>query len=319
MTILDFDINHIEAARILATLNYEEEKYYVPELPNIDTLPELKYFADNQLGVAAMDEYNNLIGFLCCYKPWNNAFGSNSIGTYSPIHAHGAIKEDRQYIYQRMYQAAGRKWLTHNITYHSIGLYAHDLQTNQGLFSYGFGLRCVDAIRPMLELDCKPCKDIDFIELPNSDVHLIRPLRQLLVNHLGVSPCFMYSTSDAYNSWLNRAEQRKSRLFVAKHEENIIGYIEISSSGENFVTEDDTMSNICGAYCLDTYRGQNIMQNLLNYVISILKGEGYHLLGVDFESFNPTAYRFWLKYFTPYTQSVTRRIDECALSANQNP
>jgi hypothetical protein len=34
------------------------------------------------------------------------------------------------------------------------------------------------------------------------------------------------------------------------------------------------------------------------------------LLGVDFESFNPTASDFWLKYFTEYTHSVVRRIDD---------
>jgi len=44
-----------------------------------------------------------------------------------------------------------------------------------------------------------------------------------------------------------------------------------------------------------------------------LKEEGYKLLGVDYESFNSTANGFWLKYFTPYTNSVVRRIDECAL------
>jgi hypothetical protein len=51
----------------------------------------------------------------------------------------------------------------------------------------------------------------------------------------------------------------------------------------------------------------------LNYVITQLKSEGFESLGVDFEGFNPTASGFWLKYFTAYTNSVTRRIDECAL------
>jgi len=34
---------------------------------------------------------------------------------------------------------------------------------------------------------------------------------------------------------------------------------------------------------------------------------------VDFETFNPTAYGFWSKHFELYTNSLTRRIDECAL------
>ena len=45
----------------------------------------------------------------------------------------------------------------------------------------------------------------------------------------------------------------------------------------------------------------------------MLKKEGFCRLGVDYESFNSTANRFWPKYFEPYTKSVVRRIDECAL------
>lgn len=33
-------------------------------------------------------------------------------------------------------------------------------------------------------------------------------------------------------------------------------------------------------------------------------------LGVDYETVNPTALYFWTKYFTPYTYSYIRRIDE---------
>lgn len=45
----------------------------------------------------------------------------------------------------------------------------------------------------------------------------------------------------------------------------------------------------------------------------LYKAEGYLLLGVDCESFNPTARGFWLKYFTPYTYGLVRRIDDNAI------
>jgi hypothetical protein len=41
----------------------------------------------------------------------------------------------------------------------------------------------------------------------------------------------------------------------------------------------------------------------------MLKAENYLRLGVDFESFNPTAWGFWLKHFQAYTYSDVRRID----------
>jgi GNAT superfamily N-acetyltransferase len=73
------------------------------------------------------------------------------------------------------------------------------------------------------------------------------------------------------------------------------------------------MQNICGAFCLPVYRGKGIMQGLLNHVITQLKVDKVNSLGVDFESFNLSASGFWLKHFTAYIYSVTRRIDECAL------
>ena len=50
----------------------------------------------------------------------------------------------------------------------------------------------------------------------------------------------------------------------------------------------------------------------------LLKPEGYKYLGVDFESINPPAYAFWLKYFTAYIHSVVRCIDEGAVKNNIN-
>lgn len=41
-----------------------------------------------------------------------------------------------------------------------------------------------------------------------------------------------------------------------------------------------------------------------------LKAEGVTHLGVDCETMNPTALRFWTKSFLPYTYSFARRIDE---------
>ena len=312
MIILDFNISHVEAAQQLALSNYKEVRQQIPILPEIEVLPSLEYFAQNGLGVATFQE-GQMIGFLCCYEPWNNAFSSTAKGTFSPIHAHGAIAENRKKIYQKMYQAAAEKWIKQKITYHSIGLYAHDTECIGGFFTYGFGMRCVDAIRPIEVIECDKCEGVYYEELAKTDAFKIRKLRQMLAEHLGSSPCFMHSSPEDFQKWLIRAEERDSRLFVAIENDQLIAFVEVTKDGENFVTEVNTIANICGAFCLPEYRGRNIFQNLLNYTIMNLKEEGYKLLGVDYESFNSTANGFWLKYFTPYTNSVVRRIDECVL------
>ena len=78
----------------------------------------------------------------------------------------------------------------------------------------------------------------------------------------------------------------------------------------NISYKHDDVMNICGAYLLPEYRGKGIFDSLFFYVENTLAQEGVKLLGVDFESYNLTANGFWMKYFTAYTYSVARRIDE---------
>ena len=310
--ILRFSINHIERAKEIALMNYNEERAAVTALPQILECPDLEHFANNGLGVAMFND-SEMLGFLCCYESWDNAFNSTAKGTFSPIQAHGTIAQNRDLIYKGLYQAAAEKWVLHKITYHAIALYTHDSQALNAFLNYGFGLRCIDAIRPLVAFEHKPHEGIVFNEIAKTESAMLREMRRLLKIHLGESPCFMRSSPEDVESWLKRAEKRKTREFVAMQNDKPIAFIEIGDDGETFATEVSSMMNICGAFCLRKYRGKGIVQGLLNYAISALKAEGYDSLGVDFESFNPTASGFWLKYFTAYTGSVVRRIDECSL------
>ena len=121
MIIVDFERKHAEAAAELAMAGYEYERRKVPSLPEVTELPDLTPFADNCLGVAAF-EGEKMLGFLCCHEPWEHAFQSLAKGTFSPIHAHGSVKENRGKVYQRMYQAAAEKWVKKGIAYHSLAL-----------------------------------------------------------------------------------------------------------------------------------------------------------------------------------------------------
>lgn len=324
MIITDLVKEDLAEAANLALENYKEERTHVHELPDISELPDLSCFAENGLGVAARDG-NRLIGFLGCLEPWKHAFGTQAKGTFSPIHAHGAVSENRALIYKKMYQKAAEKWVGAGIGYHSIALYAHDKQSIEAMFSYGFGHRCSEAVRTMNPVsaiqsvytinmeDGSTPKKIEYREITGSEISKIRELRRLYSVHMGKSPCFMYTTDAEFEEWIEMAEKEDTRVFTASCEDEMIAYMEIAESGENFATETSEIRNICGAFCLPEYRGKSIYQSLLNYVIDRLKSEGYKLLGVEYESFNPTASGFWQKYFTDYTYSVVRRIDDCAL------
>lgn len=308
MIIVNFEKQHTGAAKALALDNYLEERSHVPELPDAPEIPDLDWFAEKGLGVAAM-EGDRLVGYLCWVGPFENAFNSGVRGTYVPLHAHGAITQGRDRIYQRLYQAAAEKWVSQGALSHSVTLYTHDSLAVQAFFGYGFGLRCIDAIRPVSPVPGTPPEGITCRILPKSQVGSIRQLRRLLSAHLMQSPCLIPDSPENIERWIDIAENRDSRVFVAEDGNEAVAFIEVKADGENFITGTLAMENICGAFCLPQYRGTGLFAGLLNTVVSELDRGNIPLLGVDYESFNPTASGLWRKYFTPYTYSVVRRID----------
>lgn len=321
--IVDFQQGHIALAMQIAKDNYEMEQRMVTILPEVGSLPDMGHFVENGLGVAAKIG-DRFVGFLCSYQPREDAFGTTNVrGGYVPLHGHGVVcdmvENNRDRIYSKLYQAAAEKWVTAGIRSHAITLYAHDRAGEKSFFYNGFGLRCLDLIRTLdkipsdNEIMLATGNRVDYVELFRDEWMFLLNQHNALIHHLGNSPSFMHF-EPANEEGLYRQATEDVRYFAAKVNGNLVAYMKISDSGENFATEVDDMMNICGAYCEPEYRGTGIYHNLLCYVMKELKVEGYRLLGVDCESFNPTARGFWTKYFWEYTHSVVRRIDEKAVN-----
>jgi GNAT superfamily N-acetyltransferase len=315
LKIIDFNENHIEQAINIAKENYENERKIIGFLPNITDFPNFSPFVKNGLGVSALIG-EKMVGYLCCYGPFDKAFGTtNAIGVWSPLHGNGLINCEYKNVFARMYEEAAIKWINSKATSHAITFYAHNHLIQNQLYRYGFGLRCIDTIREMKEIETNNDQKLNFYELEQNEFHLIFPIGLLLSEYLSKSPMFMRYVQEKiedgheykFAEWQIR---EKYRYFVAKDGEKIIAYVKIHDEGENFIGNVKNMKHIHGAYCFSEYRGQGIIQNILNFIIKKLRGENNQLLGVDFESFNPMASNFWLKYFIEYSQSVVRRIDD---------
>ena len=313
----EFSEKYIEESVYLALREYEEECSIVNELPKSDYYEIiynlLKGMIDHNLGSVVIDN-NKVIGFITCYAPINNFFG-NVKGAFSPIHGHAAMKENRSYIYSKLYQHVADKWVSNGILSHGISVYAHNNTAIEGFFHNGFGLRCVDAIS-MIEDLCLEMNttNITMEEITIDKINCLFELNNNLALHFIKSPTFFPKSIYSKQEFEKKALDRKSRFFIAKDTNKVIGFIEIADSGENFTCDDKKTVNICGAYLSEEYRGGGIFRDLLSYTATILHEEKYHRCGVDFESINPTANRFWRKYFKPYTYSMVRRIDERVLN-----
>lgn len=178
MTIVDFTPSHIPAASALALADYREQQRRLPALPAVEEGLDLAPFAAAGLGVAAF-EGGRMVGFLSVGPPFDNAFGSTRCrGVFSPMGAHAAAPEGRGPVYAAMYQSAAAKWVRAGALSHAVALYAQGKEAQRQFFQYGFGLRCVDAIRPMEPIDCPPPKgDTPSLSCPPPNFRPSTPLR----------------------------------------------------------------------------------------------------------------------------------------------
>jgi len=199
---------------------------------------------------------------------------------------------------------------------HGIGLYAHDIQAQNAFFRYGFGQRCADAVRPIARAAMfVPVNGFVCKELPKERAAALFPLYSGLQSHLSASPSYMYYGVRREADFAEMVFRQKARYFAMERDGQYTAYIKVMEDGETFAAEDASMANICGAFCLPAYRGTGAFASLLQFVSGQLAAEGFTRLGVDFESFNPTAWGFWTKHFTPYTLGMVRRIDENILDS----
>lgn len=314
MEIIDLSEEHIEDARTIAVNNFEAERKTVPSLPPPGKMPDLLYPVQKGYGSAAFID-GEMAGFLCFYPFFEDAFGTTGVrGAFSPVHAHGAVGENRERIYSYLYQKTAGKLVKDKVLSHAIALYAHDEHAINSFFVNGFGMRCIDAIRPLDPIDRVEGPGCRFFELDKKKKGILAGLNNLLCIHLGSSPCFRPVPALIKKEFVVEKDTEDSRYFAAQTGGKIAAYMKIRETGENFITGNRYMANICGACCLPEYRGTGLYRNLLAFITEILADEGYTSIGVDFESFNPAARGFWLKYFTPYVSSVVRRIDEAVLN-----
>lgn len=315
MKIVDFRREHISQAAALALSCYEEERRHARALPKASALLDLEPFAENGLGAAAL-EGDALVGFLCAVSPFAHAFRStDATGVFSPMGANGARPENREKIYAALYCHAARKWVKAGAVSHGICLYAHDQAAQTQFYQYGFGLRCMDAIRKTT-----PCPSVSLpgytaSELSPEECAAAYPLELALHRHYLESPFFMNRAPETMNQFQNSFSSGTDRCFVSRCQGELCAFLRLSPSGETCVAGGPDYRHITGAYCLPEHRRKGVFTALLEHASAVLYKEGIPLLGVDFESINPPASAFWNRHFTSYTCGVVRRIDEHILLA----
>lgn len=271
----------------------------------------LSHMLVNNSGWAiTLDE--KLVGYLVGFEV-GPLFGKD-LGVVVPLHGHGSILKDKNTIYQLLFEHAAAYWIKKDIFSMAITMFAHDEGLKSFWFENGFGMRCVDAIRNLDDIDIKN-ENVRIKLVTEDDIDDVLDLHEKHNLSYRQSPIFMPNEDEDPKEDLILWLKNKNRyLFVAYKNDCPVGYMRIQEQGESVISSSKYMMSITGAYVSPSYRNQNIASMLLSHIVGWLKNHKYRYLGVDFESINPNANVFWHRYFTPYTISLTRRFDERIVS-----
>ncbi len=158
-----------------------------------------------------------------------------------------------------------------------------------------------------------PPDGVAFRELTWRGADVLLPLKNGLCAHLCESPTFFPSPAYTRESFAALCERRRSRFLVAYDGERPLAYIELGGGGENYLTDQPGVINICGMYALPEARGLGVAGRLADMAAEAARASGAGCLGVDCETLNLAARHFWAKRFTSYTYSYHRRLDERAV------
>ena len=178
----------------------------------------------------------------------------------------------------------------------------------------GFGARCCDLIRRVKMPKERPLpyavRRAEKHELPR-----IAALENALNRHMGACPVYMPKPFYTPESDLREVEEEHLAVYAAFDGDEPVAHLAVHPGGETFLDHNPASRHIGAAYCRPEYRGNGLIDALLDAAQRDLAAQGVPLLGVDCETLNPPAFRCWSKRFAPFTYySFIRRLDErCTL------
>ena len=302
----------ISEAAALFSLNYQKQRQFTPLLPNAweDPVWVEKRLADtfNDTNALVAMEQGKVIGFLSWFLV-NDFRASGRKGAYVPEWGHTCQEAGKQKIYQALYRRAAEQWASAGCQVHAISLLASDHAAEVTWFWNGFGLTVVDSIRPVQPLDATYS--------PGVNIRLVEPRDVPALTRLDAEHCQHYSRSPVFMTTRNERKEQENMEFISRPKNSIwlaeagdkpVGFMRFD--GYDFdsvaIVESEAGILINGAYVKPAYRGKKISVALLDAALRHYQSLGLIYCTVNFESFNPEAAVFWMKYFEPVCLSVVR-------------
>ena len=311
--IIPFREEFLSEAAAVFIANYKKQRQAVPILPdrmeNTQKVVELlrKLFQSSK-GIAAVEN-----GRLTGYMGWFLIEGFRNTdrkGAYCPEWGHAVDGGSPATTYLAMYRAAAAQWHTAGCQVHALTLLANDKTAERFWFWNGFGMIVVDAIRSVQPLGVQPSKHLTIRRAELEDAEAIAILEAEHWRHYAEPPTLMAPQTPedaaAYRKFLSQPRKSVWLALDGKEPAGYMRFVEKSSGAANIVESETTIA-IDAAFTRPQYRGQGAAAGMLEAGLRYYGAMGYERCSVDFESINPEASLFWMKYFEPVCISVNRQ------------
>jgi GNAT superfamily N-acetyltransferase len=312
LEITTFKKDYLPDLAALFVQNFRKLRAAVPALPDLmeDTdriVGMLGRLSDICPGVVAVKN-GKLLGYMGWFVA-DHFRDTERRAAYCPEWGHAAVEEAKSEVYGAMYHEAARHWADCGCHVHALTLLAHDREAEKIWFWYGFGLTVVDAIRATLPLDGVSPRDVCVRKAGLDDVEALAMMEVEHRQHYSQPPVLMAAhppaDADALAGFI--CEPNNS-IWLAVDGDDYIGYLRFDASDADsvaVVAAPDRIANTA-AYVRSQYRGRGAATAVLNAALRDYAGRGFRRCSVDFESFNPEAVSFWLRFFEPVCFSVLR-------------
>lgn len=255
--------------------------------------------------VPAAFRAGRLVGYLGAFH-FSDFRGTPRRAAYCPPWGHAAAADRVDEIYRALYRAAGANWAAAGCQVHAITLLASAAAAQKTWFWNGFGLTVVDAVRALLPLGAAVPPGLTLRPAGLADCALLAELETEHCQHYGRSPIFMWANSaDTAEGFATLLANPANTAWLALDGSHPLAYLRFEGSAADVLAAADTTA-ITGAFVRPAYRGRGVAAALLDLALREYAARGYARCSVDFESFNPEAAAFWLRYFEPVCLSLLR-------------
>ncbi|HZW05198.1 MAG TPA: GNAT family N-acetyltransferase [Anaerolineaceae bacterium] len=312
MHVTPFQPEVLPQAADLFVRNFKALRREMPLLPDTlehpdEVLPRLMELFSACPGAFAF-EADRLVGYLGWYVI-DQFRGTDRRAAYCPEWAHAAEPGMKPAVYRALYRAASARMAAAGCQAHAVTLLARDPVVETSWFWNGFGLAVVDALRPIEPPAPPALNEFTLRKASPEDANRLAMLEIEHWQHYTEPPVFMapQTPMDAA-AFAALVSEPKNAVWLALDAGQPAGFIrfEGGSFGAADVVNDEGTVAITGAFVRPAYRGRRAALALLCAALQDFSRQGYARCSVDFESFNPEAANFWMRYFEPVCLSVMR-------------